>query len=535
MSSIIKKFIGNDQVGATKVRLENNSSLRARNAANSADINLLTLSGSNVFQVEQDLSMNTHKLLDAYVTFRSAATDPGTPTAGDVYFNTSASLLKFYNGLTWGSISSSPLTTKGDLYSFGTTNTRLPVGTNGQILSADSAETTGLKWISAPVTGANTALSNLASVSINTDLIFATGLTSVIKSSDNFTTDSQGMWVKSGDTDSADQSGDVHVESGAGGDISGTVKLTTAAAVSQSGGIQLSTGSAPTRGKIRFVDGTQGTSGYVWTSVNTFGDGSWMPASGGGGSPGSTNGAVQFNNGGAFGGDASTFFWDDTNKFLGLGTNTPSAKLHLATTGLNVFRLGTDAGVHFNLSENQLWVKNGAASADLYLQESSTGNIFLVTGGGSVGIGVYSPTAQVHTTGTMRFANYGAGASVFDSSGNLSSVAPGTSGNVLKSNGTTWISAAASGGSTNNKELFTLSATDITNQYIDLTQVALTNSIDFLVKGGSLQIEGASYDYSVNYTGGVGGKTRITFLNDLATGGAAALIAGDVVVVKYQY
>jgi hypothetical protein len=44
----------------------------------------------------------------------------------------------------------SPLTTKGDVYTYSTADARLPVGTNGQVLSADSAETTGLKWISAP-------------------------------------------------------------------------------------------------------------------------------------------------------------------------------------------------------------------------------------------------------------------------------------------------------------------------------------------------------------------------------------------------
>ncbi len=42
---------------------------------------------------------------------------------------------------------SSPLTTKGDLYTFSTTNARLPVGTDGYILSANSAQTTGLQWI----------------------------------------------------------------------------------------------------------------------------------------------------------------------------------------------------------------------------------------------------------------------------------------------------------------------------------------------------------------------------------------------------
>lgn len=40
----------------------------------------------------------------------------------------------------------SPLTTKGDLYTFDTDNQRLAVGTDGQLLSSDSTQATGLKW-----------------------------------------------------------------------------------------------------------------------------------------------------------------------------------------------------------------------------------------------------------------------------------------------------------------------------------------------------------------------------------------------------
>ena len=41
---------------------------------------------------------------------------------------------------------SSPLTTKGDLFTYSTTDARLGDGTDGQALIADSAEATGLKW-----------------------------------------------------------------------------------------------------------------------------------------------------------------------------------------------------------------------------------------------------------------------------------------------------------------------------------------------------------------------------------------------------
>ena len=56
------------------------------------------------------------------------------------------------NGLTATTISATtyqglPLTNKGDIFTFSTVNTRLGVGANGTILMADSAATTGNKWV----------------------------------------------------------------------------------------------------------------------------------------------------------------------------------------------------------------------------------------------------------------------------------------------------------------------------------------------------------------------------------------------------
>jgi trimeric autotransporter adhesin len=63
--------------------------------------------------------------------------------------------VEVYDGSAWTAVGgggSSPLTTKGDLYTFSTVDARLGVGANGTVLTADSAETTGLKW-AAPAGG----------------------------------------------------------------------------------------------------------------------------------------------------------------------------------------------------------------------------------------------------------------------------------------------------------------------------------------------------------------------------------------------
>ena len=74
-------------------------------------------------------------------------TDPSDGRAGSVYYNSTTNVLRYYNGSTWTNVGSTPTTTKGDLIVRNTTiDTRLPVGTQGQVLTVDSSTAEGVKW-----------------------------------------------------------------------------------------------------------------------------------------------------------------------------------------------------------------------------------------------------------------------------------------------------------------------------------------------------------------------------------------------------
>ena len=86
-------------------------------------------------------------LVFASTTARDAAIT--SPQQGQVALTKDTNTIWKYTGSAWTNIDTSgsaPLTTKGDVYGYDTAPARIPIGTNGQVLTADSTQALGLKW-----------------------------------------------------------------------------------------------------------------------------------------------------------------------------------------------------------------------------------------------------------------------------------------------------------------------------------------------------------------------------------------------------
>jgi hypothetical protein len=126
------------------------------------------------------------------------------------------------------------------------------------------------------------------------------------------------------------------------------------------------------------------------------------------------------------------------NGKVGIGTTGPITKLQVqqgtdditvpalflgqGTDGANGYLFGVDGSIDGRMSIFKRASSVTNTTDPMMTFYRLTGNVVLAPTTGNVGIGTTGPGAQLHTTGTVRFANFGAGTATFDASGNISSV-----------------------------------------------------------------------------------------------------------------
>ena len=183
-TSLISDTDITDDLGTGDIRWNNIFSATLRSGLTAADTLLLQardVDGASwtTFATLTSNNTPTMSLASAVTAVTQSGSDNSTKLATTAYADAAGAVA---TDVIWDA--------KGDLAG-GTgadTAVRLAVGTNDQVLTAASGETTGMKWADAAGGGggATTALDNLASVAINTSLISDTDSTDDLGSSSIF-------------------------------------------------------------------------------------------------------------------------------------------------------------------------------------------------------------------------------------------------------------------------------------------------------------------------------------------------------------
>lgn len=467
MAQIQKKFIAANAVDETKIRLSNNAALRARNAANSGDVNILKVNTSD----RVEFSSVPQSTSDA-----SAANDL-------VRFSQLSAAL---DGMKPKQAVAVATTANGTLAT---------AFANGQVIDGYTL-----------VTGDRILLKDQTAPAEN-------GI---------YVVQASGAPVRASDYDSPSE-------------IPGSYTVAENGTVGQ-GVLYVTTSSPAVIGTDPIV--------FVARSITTYTGGDMIALTGSAFSVDLlTNGGLKSSNPGNAAGQLQIALEASNPSLQVSGSNELGLKidssggLQKGTAGTSIKSDTTTANtIGVTSTSNGAGVKFDSnsfadAGSEVLALTSSVAGAGLALTTGVLSVNVDGSTLEINSD-TLRIKDLGV------TSAKISSGAA-TSGQVLTADGSGNASFAnPASAPTANEEHPTLSGTDITNQFFDLAHAATgssasVNSISLDVYGGPEQLK--TVDYTVSLTGGSGGVTRITFAGDLATGGPAALIAGDILMIKYSY
>ncbi len=145
--------------------------------------------------------------------------------------------------------------------------------------------------------------------------------------------------------------------------------------------------------------------------------------------------------------------WDNTNTYLGIGTNTPSHQLHIRNDATAAYLMveGAGDGDNYaglelrNTAGNSIWQFTNKDTSKEFAFSHNDGTTwshpFKITSTGDVAIGIATPTDKLHVNGNIRATAYKVGTkTVIDSNaiwqGDTLTVAKGGTGRISTNEGT---------------------------------------------------------------------------------------------------
>jgi hypothetical protein len=456
MSQTNGKFILPDSVNDLKIKLRNVGPLRSRNAADSADVNLLQLDSSNIMQL---------------MTRTQIATTPSSSNdvVNKTYVDTAISS---GSGSTWlSAVLDGPLNTppgspsSGDRYLVGTSPTGLWAGHANAIAYYTTS------W--------NFTIPSAGSfVNVNTY--------------------TAGFYVYSGSAWAAKDFEETTASTGlqkVGVDIQPKFETSNPTLQNASGSLAVK------------LDGFRAiTSGASGIGVNLEASNPTLQ--------------VATNQLGVKLDSAAPIVTSSTGLVLQVEASNPSLQVVSNRLGVKLDAAGAIVSGSGGVAVQLESVTPTLQIATNKLGVKLNGSGAITTGASGVGVNLESsnPTLQI-ATNQLGVKLNASGSIVTGASG----LAVQVDGVTVKINGSNQLE-----GLKPTKESFTLSATNITNGYIDLSHVVQTGSVLFFATG-LLQLEGTDYTLST-----VSSVTRVTFAGDLTAAGTA-LVSGDKITVAYSY